>query len=188
MAMKFKNNAATTLASSINASDTSLTVLTGQGALFPTIVNSSDYFYCTLANTSGIVEIIKVTGRTGDNFTTIVRAQDNTSAVSWNAGDKVELRLVAACLNDIPKLDEPWTINSSPGTNGQVLTSLVQFHLQFGPLFLSQFLLYLVAQEQSHSQVLMFLRHWGILHMLRQIHLVISHLLEVVHMLLMQEH
>jgi len=110
MVMKFTNNATSTLASGINASVTSLTVATGQGALFPTL--SGDYFYCTLANTAGTVEIIKVTARSTDTFT-IVRAQDNTSAASWITGDKVELRLVAASLNDLPKLDEDNTFTGS---------------------------------------------------------------------------
>lgn len=111
MVMKFTNNATTTLASSINSSVTSLTVATGTGTKFPTL-GAGDYFYCTLANTAGTVEIIKVTARSTDTFT-IVRGQDNTSAAAWNSGDKVELRLVAASLNDIPKLDETNTFTQA---------------------------------------------------------------------------
>lgn len=111
MVMKFTNNATTTLASSILSSATSLTVATGTGALFPTL-GAGDYFYCTLANSAGTVEIIKVTARSTDTFT-VTRAQDNTTAVGWSAGDKVELRLVAASLNDIPKLDEANTFSQT---------------------------------------------------------------------------
>ena len=111
MVMKFTNNAASTLASAINSSVTSLTVASGQGALFPSL-GAGDYFYCTLANTAGTVEIVKVTARATDTFT-IVRGQDNTTAASWSLGDKVELRLVAASLNDIPKLDEANTFSVS---------------------------------------------------------------------------
>lgn len=139
MGMKFTNNATSALASSITNVATSLTVTTGQGSLFPSL-SGGDYFYCTLANISGTVEIIKVTARTSDTFT-IVRGQDNTSAVAWNAGDKVELRLVAATLNDLPKLDEANSFTqaptfgtalaaasggtgvTAPGTSGNVLTS-----------------------------------------------------------------
>ena len=92
----FTNNAATTLASGITNVATSLTVAAGKGALFPTI-SGSDFFYATLANGSGGVEIVKVTARSTDTFT-IVRGQDNTSAVAWNTGDKVELRVTAAAL------------------------------------------------------------------------------------------
>ena len=109
--MSFTNNAATTLASSITSVATSLTVASGTGTLFPAL-SGSQYFWCTLANNAGTVEIVKVTARSTDTFT-ITRAQDNTSAVSWSSGDKVELRLVAAALNDLPKLDEANTFASS---------------------------------------------------------------------------
>ena len=111
MGMKFTNNAASTLASGINASVTSLTVASSGGALFPTLT-ASDYFYCTLTNTVGTIEIVKVTARSSDTFT-IVRAQDGTTAGSWSLGDKVELRLVAASLNDFPKLTETNTFSAA---------------------------------------------------------------------------
>ena len=96
MTIKFTNNATTTLASGINNSVTSLTVAAGTGALFPSL-SGSDVFYVTLANLAGAVEIVKVTARSTDTFT-IVRAQDNTSAAAWSAGDKVELRPIAATM------------------------------------------------------------------------------------------
>ena len=96
MTIKFTNNATTTLASGITNVATSLTVASGKGALFPTL-SGSDVFYATLANTGGTVEIVKVTARSTDTFT-IVRGQDGTSAVAWNTGDKVELRVTAADL------------------------------------------------------------------------------------------
>ena len=137
MVMKFANNATTKLAAGINTSVTSLTVTTGTGALFPTL-GGSDYFYCTLANTTGGIEIIKVTARSTDTFT-IVRGQDGTTAASWITNDTVELRLVAASLNDLPKLDEantfsaiqtftggavggPWTTGGRPATPTDGLT------------------------------------------------------------------
>ena len=96
MTIKFTNNATTTLASGINSSVTSLTVASGTGTLFPTL-SGSDVFYATLANLAGTVEIVQVTARSTDTFT-IVRAQDGTTAASWSAGDKVELRPTAAGL------------------------------------------------------------------------------------------
>ena len=112
MVMRFTNNATTTLASGITNSATSLTVATSTGSLFPAL-SVGDYFYCTLANVAGTVEIIQVTARSTDTFT-IVRGQDNTSGLAWNAGDKVELRIVAANLNDLPKLDQA---NAFTGAN-----------------------------------------------------------------------
>jgi len=99
----FTNNAATTLASGITNIATSLTVATGDGAEFPTLAGSQ-YFYCTIANNAGAVEIIKVTARSTDTFT-IVRGQDGTSGTAWSAGDKVELRLNRIDLLNFPQLD-----------------------------------------------------------------------------------
>ena len=100
----FTNNASTTLASNVLVGATSLTVATGYGSLFPALAGSQ-YFFCTLTNAAAtIVEIVKVTARVSDTFT-IVRGQDNTSAQAWSAGDKVELRLTAADLQNFPQLD-----------------------------------------------------------------------------------
>ena len=108
----FTNNAATTLASSILVGATSLTVSSGTGALFPTLAGGA-YFYCTLSNTANTtIEIIKVTARSTDTFT-IVRAQDNTSASAFTAGDKVELRLTAIDLQNFPQLDSTNTFASA---------------------------------------------------------------------------
>lgn len=116
MPMKFANNASSTLAAGITNTDTTLTLSSG-GGLFPTLTGTgTDYFWCTIANSSGAVEIIKVIGHAASSlsFTGITRAQDGTSASSWNSGDTVELRIVSAVLNDIPKLDE---VNSYSNAN-----------------------------------------------------------------------
>ena len=84
MAVLYTNNANTTLASSITNSATSLTVASGAGALFPN-PTSPDFFYCTLDDNAGNIEIVQVTARSTDTFT-IVRGQDGTSGVAWNAG------------------------------------------------------------------------------------------------------
>jgi len=94
--VQFSNFAATTLASGINASVTSLTVATGTGALFPTLAGAQ-YFYAVIvdAATGTTREVIKVTARSTDTFT-ITRGQDGTTGAIFIAGDKVELRLTAA--------------------------------------------------------------------------------------------
>jgi len=94
----YTNNATATLSSSITAASTSLTVTSGQGALFPSTA-SGNYFYVTLIDTVGTVEIVKVTAKTTDTFT-IVRAQDGTTASAFASGSKVELRIVAAGMNE----------------------------------------------------------------------------------------
>jgi hypothetical protein len=98
MALLFTNNAAATLASGISAGATSLTVSSGQGALFPTITGS-DYFLLTLQNVGNTAtEIVKVTARSTDTMT-IVRAQESTTASSFSGGDFVQLRITAAAMS-----------------------------------------------------------------------------------------
>lgn len=96
MAATFTNFAYSTLATSINNSQLSLTVAAGHGARFPA-PTGADYFYATLESALLVREIVKVTARSTDTFT-IVRAQDNTTANSFTAGDSVALRLNAAAL------------------------------------------------------------------------------------------
>lgn len=97
MAVKFTNNASGTLASSITASATTITLTTGQGALFPTLA-VGEYFYATLVDSSNNLEIVKVTARATDVLT-VTRAQDGTTARAYAAADKLELRVPAAALN-----------------------------------------------------------------------------------------
>ena len=92
----FTNFAHSQLAGSINSSATTLLLETGHGARFPN-PSGGDFFYVTLENASLVREIVKVTGRSTDTLT-IVRAQDNTTAASWSAGDTVALRLNAAAI------------------------------------------------------------------------------------------
>lgn len=121
MTIKFTNNATTTLASGITNVATSLTVASGKGALFPTL-SGSDVFYATLANTSGVVEIVQVTARSTDTFT-IVRGQDGTSAVAWNTGDKVELRVTAADLTAMAQTANLAASATTDTTNAANITS-----------------------------------------------------------------
>lgn len=96
MAIKWANNATTTIASGITSGDTTITVAGASGALFPN-AGSGDYFYATLNNSNNDIEIVKVTGRSGDVMT-VVRGQDGTTAAAWVGGDKFELRPTAAGL------------------------------------------------------------------------------------------
>lgn len=102
MSVLYTNNASTTLATGITSSSTSISVSSGKGSLFPAI-SGSDFFYVTLTNTAGTVEIVKVTARSTDTLT-VVRGQDGTTAAAWNAGDKVELRITKGLLDQL-KLD-----------------------------------------------------------------------------------
>lgn len=100
MATLYANNVAGTLAANIGPSDTLILLAAGQGAGFPA-PSGGDYFYATLVHiTTGVVEVVQVTGRTGDTLT-VVRGRDNTTAVAFTTGSIVELRLTAQMLREI---------------------------------------------------------------------------------------
>lgn len=98
MAVLFSNNATTTVSAGVTTSATSITV--ADGSVFPSLAGS-DYFYVTLEadNDIDLKEIVKCTARSG-NTLTVVRGEDGTSARTFSSGDRCELRLCAAALND----------------------------------------------------------------------------------------
>lgn len=91
MTFLFENNAESTLAAGITDSELSLTVQSGDGALFPN-PTGGDTFRATLTDASNNIEIVDVTARTGDVFT-IVRGQEGTIAKAYLSSDNVGLRL-----------------------------------------------------------------------------------------------
>jgi hypothetical protein len=99
MTVLLSNNASSVIASSITSSSTTIILAAGQGSEFPS-PGSTDYFYATLIDSSNNLEIVKVTARTTDTLT-VVRGQDGTSARAYTAGALLELRLVAAVINDL---------------------------------------------------------------------------------------
>ena len=112
MTILFTNNAVGSLASSITDSDLTLTLQTGEGLLFPS-PGAGEFFYCTLVTDANVKEIVKCTSKSS-NTLTIVRAQDDTDAMAFTAGDRVELRVCAASLNNFAQLD---TANEFTGAN-----------------------------------------------------------------------
>ena len=98
MPIKLKNNAFSTLASSITASDVGLTVASGEGSKFP-VLATGDYFYLTISSINGTFEVVKVTARAGDAMT-IVRAQEGSVANSFIQGSLVELRITSLSVSD----------------------------------------------------------------------------------------
>jgi hypothetical protein len=96
MAIKFSNLASTTLASGVSSTATSISVTSA--SLFPTL-GSGDYFYASIGIGSGS-EVVKVTAVSSTTFT-VVRGQDDTTAISHASGVEVALRVTAASLNDL---------------------------------------------------------------------------------------
>jgi hypothetical protein len=120
MGVKVSNNAFGTLSASINTTDTTVTLDSGQGARFPAL-GASDHFYGTIVDTSNNIEIVKVTARSTDSMT-VTRAQDNTTARSFAIGDRFELRPTAALFEDIYT---EAVADSTPASN-TITTAMIQ--------------------------------------------------------------
>jgi hypothetical protein len=100
MNILFANNAASTISSSILASDTTFSVAAGQGGRFPPANGAGLYFYATLIDLSNNIEIIKVTNRVVDVLT-VVRGQDGTTGLAFASGSRIEQRLPNIAIQDI---------------------------------------------------------------------------------------
>jgi hypothetical protein len=123
MGVKVANNATSTIVGAISSSDVGITVAAGTGALFPAL-GAGDYFYATLVSAGGTREITKVTARAGDAMT-IVRGQEGTTAQSFAAGSRLELRVTAASITDmIAEHDQASEIAFTP--TGSIAATNVQ--------------------------------------------------------------
>lgn len=115
MGLKLSNNAASTLAASISAAATSLTLSTGDGSRFPAI-SSGEWFPLTLVD-GATVEILKVTARAGDVLT-VTRAQEGTSASEFDSGVRAELRMTQGAYAEMilpPGTGPlPWSLPTEP--------------------------------------------------------------------------
>jgi len=116
MTVKLSNNVESSLRDSINAVVTTITVASGHGARFPTL-GVSEHFYATLTDAAGLLEIVKVTARSGDNLT-VVRGSEGTTARNFPAGSLIEMRVTAASVLDAA------TDAATTAAAGVTLTSL----------------------------------------------------------------
>jgi hypothetical protein len=106
MGIKLKNNAVSVVPLSINDSQTSIDLYTGTGTLFPTL-GVDDYFYATISSVANAYEVVKVTARATDTLT-VERAQEGTTALSFPAGSRIELRVTAQ--NIVELLDQDYLL------------------------------------------------------------------------------
>lgn len=97
MGLKLKNNAASTLAASLAAGETLVSVLAGHGARFP-VLTAGDWYPLAVQNAAGAIEYMRATGRAGDVMT-VVRGQESSVALNFEAGDLVFLPLTVGALN-----------------------------------------------------------------------------------------
>lgn len=98
-----KNFARSTIATppSPATSGTSLAVDTGEGDRFPAVPFNATVKPVGVDATPENSEIIRVTGRTADTFTTIVRAQESSTARGILAGDQIVAGVSSKTLTDI---------------------------------------------------------------------------------------
>lgn len=99
MGLKLSNNAVSRLAADLSNSATTISIATGEGALFPPL-SAGDWFPATISNSSGNIEIVRVTARAADSFT-VQRGQEGTAAHAFAAGSIIELRLTAGTIEAI---------------------------------------------------------------------------------------
>lgn len=102
MPLKITNNAASRLAGTLTTTATNIGILPGDGAKFPAL-DAGDWFPLTLVKGDGALEIVKCTARSADTFT-VVRGQEGTAALAFAAGDRVELRLTKAALDEFKQV------------------------------------------------------------------------------------
>lgn len=98
MSVLFDNNSSATNSVQVEIIDTTITLQTNEGQLFPN-PTGADFFICTLEDTSGNVEIVICTDNTTDVLT-VTRAQENTTAKLFPTGTKVELRTTAGVFGE----------------------------------------------------------------------------------------
>lgn len=96
MGIVLKNNAKTTLAAEISSLDTTIYVASTDS--FPSL-SPGEWFYVTIESAHGAYEIVKVTQTNNTSFI-VERAQEDTIAIPFIAGARVELRVTIQSIND----------------------------------------------------------------------------------------
>lgn len=94
----FANNANSTIAGALTNTTTTINLQAGTGVLFPN-PTSGQAFKLTLldAATKTLTEIVLCTARSTDTLT-VVRAQEGTTGLAWNAGDLIANDLTAGTM------------------------------------------------------------------------------------------
>lgn len=102
MAQQYTNYATGTLASTLTNVGVTATLSNQEGDLFPAINSGAgEFMVLTLEDASGLSEIVKCVGRSGNTFNLDGgRGWEGTSARTWPAGSRMELRLTAGVINE----------------------------------------------------------------------------------------
>lgn len=99
MSVLVTNNGVGELLVGISDVETALVLRSNQGARFPAPIPGQDWFYITVQDSQGNLEVMKCTQRDGDTLT-VIRAINNGNALQFNADSVVELRPCAELFND----------------------------------------------------------------------------------------
>lgn len=114
MGLKLKNNASSSLAASMSETETMVRVLAGHGVRFPSL-GVGDWFPLAVQNVQGQIEYMRATARAGDVIT-VIRAQESTVPLVFDAGDVVFLPLTVAAISALGVIDGDVAISISDAT------------------------------------------------------------------------
>lgn len=134
----FSNNAVSTLLAGITNAATALSVQAGKGALFAA-PGANQIQKITLFKTDlSAVEVIHLVTRSGDTFSVVVRGQEGTTAVAWNAGDGVMDSATAAVFTGLSQLDRTETFTAKKTFSaGAAINGITEFGNGIGPGYLN---------------------------------------------------
>jgi microcystin-dependent protein len=93
------NNASAHLAAPLAADGTTIVLVAGESGNFPPLA-AGEFFPMTLSDAEGHIEIVRVTN-CSSNLLTAVRAQEGTSALAWDTGDRAEIRMTAGVVTQL---------------------------------------------------------------------------------------
>lgn len=98
MPVLLANNATSRLAGAITNAADQIALSAGDGSRFPS-PGAGQWFPLTLISSNGQIEVMRATARSGD-VVTVVRGQEGTQPIEFNAGDRIELRATAAVMDE----------------------------------------------------------------------------------------
>ena len=102
MVLRLSNNSTSILAASIDASQTTITVLSDDAGLFPAL-SAGQWFPITVIDALGNIEIMHCSARSSATLT-VVRGREGTTARAFAAGSRVDVRLTAAAADAFMQL------------------------------------------------------------------------------------
>lgn len=147
MGIVYKNNAKTTLSSSINTTDTSISVT--DGSVFPSL--SSGEFFLVTFDSGTNNEIAKCTARSG-NTLTVVRAQEGTTARSFSSGDAAEGRVTAGFVTAIQENIAAKSANQTV-FNATTASSATTYNIGVNPGVEANAMVFLNGVLQHHDTI-----------------------------------